>query len=376
MTNNELAINTVPVDLGDRSYDILIGEGLLDEIGSIIVERFGRNRRLAVICDENVEDLYGEKILSVFEDVEIDAVPITVPAGELSKSWAMLETVVGAILDARLERGDLVIALGGGVIGDLAGFAASVARRGMGFIQIPTSLLAQVDSSVGGKTGINTTAGKNLVGAFYQPSLVVASTEVLKTLPPREFRAGYAEVVKYGLIDRPEFFEWLETNRLAVFEGGKECQSAIAQCCRAKAEIVAQDEREGSVRALLNLGHTFGHALEREVNYNPQRLIHGEGVAIGVCLAHQFSVELGLLDQGVADRVEQHFMEAGLPTKISDIPGPRMDAETVLSHMKQDKKMERGNLTFILTKGLGQAYIDKSVTENQARSFLKKALAK
>lgn len=375
MTDDTLTRGTsVTVALGERSYDILIGAGLLSRLGAEIAERFGRDRRVAIITDENVEELHGEAVTASLAAAGINAVTITVPAGEPSKSFSMLETVVSEILETRLERGDFVLALGGGVVGDLAGFAAAIARRGMRFIQVPTSLLAQVDSSVGGKTGINTEAGKNLVGAFYQPALVVACSDVLDTLPDREFAAGYAEVVKYGLINRPGFFEWLEKNRGAVFQGGPERQEAIAECCEAKADIVRQDEREGGVRALLNLGHTFGHALEKAVGYDPKRLIHGEGVSIGICLAHRFSVMLGLLDETVALRVEDHFRSAGLPVKIRDIPGDPMDAGMLLSHMKQDKKVERGALTFILTRGLGQSFIEKNVPEDKVLHFLNEEL--
>jgi 3-dehydroquinate synthase len=279
--------------------------------------------------------------------------------------------VVGGVLGARLERGDAVIALGGGVIGDLAGFAAGIVRRGMNFIQIPTSLLAQVDSSVGGKTGINTEHGKNLVGVFQQPRLVLADAGVLDTLPAREFRAGYAEVAKYGLIDRLDFFAWLESNWREVFAGGPARAQAIAQSCQAKADVVARDEFETGDRALLNLGHTFGHALEGATGYDSARLVHGEGVAIGMALAHRFSSRMNLCSPDDAARVERHLRDVGLPWRMADIPGSLPDAERLLGYIAQDKKVSRGALTFILTRGVGQSFIARDVPASEVLSFLK-----
>ena len=279
-----------------------------------------------------------------------------------------------AYLAARLERGDAVIALGGGVIGDLAGFASGIVRRGMRFVQMPTSLLAQVDSSVGGKTGINSGHGKNLVGVFHQPQLVLADTEVLDTLPPREFRAGYAEVAKYGLIDRPDFFAWLEKNWQEIFSGGPARTQAIAESCRAKADVVARDEYETGDRALLNLGHTFGHALEAATGYDSERLVHGEGVAIGMALAHRFSSRLNLCSMDDALRVEAHLKAVGLPWRMADIPGSLPDAERLLAYIAQDKKVTRGALTFILTRGVGQAFIARDVPSSEVLSFLKENL--
>lgn len=277
----------VHVPLGDRAYDILIGPGLVARAGGEISSRL-KGKRAAIITDEHVAPLYLEALTDGLQTDGIEAVSLTLPAGEKTKSFEHLMTVCDTVLAARVERNDTVIALGGGVIGDLAGFAAGIVRRGVRFVQIPTSLLAQVDSSVGGKTGINSRYGKNLLGVFHQPDLVLADTAVLDTLSPREFRAGYAEVVKYGLIDKPEFFEWLENNWSDVVKGGPARIKAIATSCQAKADVVVADERENGVRALLNLGHTFGHALEAATEYDSKRLVHGEGVAIGMVLAHQF----------------------------------------------------------------------------------------
>jgi 3-dehydroquinate synthase len=362
-------ITTVPVRLGDRSYDILIGAGLIDSAGREIASR-GKSVRVAIVTDETVARLHLDRLNESLRDAGIDATPIIVPPGERSKGFATLETVTNAILAARLERGDVVVALGGGVIGDLAGFAAGIARRGMGFIQMPTSLLAQVDSSVGGKTGINTSHGKNLVGVFYQPQLVLADTQVLDTLSPREFRAGYAEVAKYGLIDRPDFFSWLEKNWQGIFNGGPERTEAIAISCQAKADVVARDERETGDRALLNLGHTFGHALETATNYDSARLVHGEGVAIGMVMAHQFSAQMNLASPDDAKRVEAHLRNVGLPVSIADIPGDLPPASTLMDYIAQDKKVARGALTFILTRGIGQSFIAKDVPPSAVLSFL------
>lgn len=370
MTKESSAPVRVKVGLGERAYDILIGPGLVDATGAAISDRLA-GVRTAIITDETVGDHYLDRLQSSLASHGIETASITLPAGEKTKSFEALQTVVDGILTAKLERGDAVIALGGGVIGDLAGFAAGITRRGMNFIQIPTSLLAQVDSSVGGKTGINTGRGKNLVGVFHQPRLVLADTDVLDTLSPREFRAGYAEVMKYGLIDRPDFFSWLENNWQAVFEGGEARSEAIAQSCRAKAEVVARDEREAGERALLNLGHTFGHALEAATGYDSDRLVHGEGVAVGIALAHRFSSRLNLASPDDAVRVETHLRSVGLPTDLNDIPGSLPDAEALLSYIAQDKKVSRGSLTFILTRGIGQSFIAKDVPASEVLSFLK-----
>ncbi|MEK1888814.1 MAG: 3-dehydroquinate synthase [Phyllobacterium sp.] len=359
----------VPVKLGDRSYDILIGAGLIERAGREIADRTDA-MRVAIVSDETVAGLHLERLTHSLNAAGVHATPILVTPGEKSKGFATLETVTNAILSARLERGDIVIAFGGGVIGDLAGFAAGIARRGMGFVQIPTSLLAQVDSSVGGKTGINTAHGKNLVGLFYQPQLVLADTAILDTLSPREFRAGYAEVAKYGLIDRPDFFAWLEKNWRGIFAGGPERTEAIAVSCRSKADVVARDELEIGDRALLNLGHTFGHALETATNYDSHRLVHGEAVAIGMVLAHQFSSKMNLASPDDAARVETHLRTVGLPTSIDDVPGDMPPAEKLMDYIAQDKKVARGALTFILTRGIGQSFIAKDVPASAVLSFL------
>jgi len=363
----------VRVELGERSYDILIGQGLAARAGEEIGARLP-GVRAAVVTDGNVARLHGTAVSENLARAGIEPTTIEVDAGERSKSFAVLEDVVHGILDARLERGDVVVALGGGVIGDLAGFAAGIVRRGMHFVQMPTSLLAQVDSSVGGKTGINTRHGKNLVGVFQQPRLVLADTALLDTLSAREFRAGYAEVVKYGLIDRPGFFDWLETNWRAVFAGGAERVHAIAESCQAKADMVARDELETGDRALLNLGHTFGHALEAATGYDSARLVHGEGVAIGMALAHRFSSRLNLCSMDDARRVEAHLAAVGLPVSVGEIPGELPGAERMLEYIAQDKKVSRGALTFILTRGIGQSFVAKDVPAAEVLSFLQSAL--
>jgi 3-dehydroquinate synthase len=296
-----------------------------------------------------------------------------VEEGEGSKSYAGLEKVSEALIAARIERNDLVIALGGGVVGDLAGFAAAILRRGVDFVQVPTSLLAQVDSSVGGKTGINSPQGKNLLGAFHQPVLVVADTSALDTLSPRQFRAGYAEVAKYGVLGDEAFFAWLEADHAELFKGGAAREHAIATSCRAKAAIVARDERETGDRALLNLGHTFGHALEAATGFS-DRLFHGEGVAIGMVLAAEFSASLGMISQADAARIERHLAGVGLPTRLQDIAGFAQeglaDADALVALMAQDKKVRRGKLTFILLEAIGRAVIAKDVEPTRVRDFL------
>jgi 3-dehydroquinate synthase len=365
---------TVPVSLGERSYDILIGKGLVDRAGAEVAKRL-KGARVAIVTDENVAKAHLERLTASFNQAGIEATPVVVAPGEKSKSFATLETVTNAILAARLERGDALVAFGGGVVGDLSGFVAGIVRRGMNFVQMPTSLLAQVDSSVGGKTGINTAYGKNLVGVFYQPQLVLADTDVLDTLSPREFRAGYAEVAKYGLIDRPDFFAWLEKNWQEVFAGGAARTEAIAESCRSKAAVVARDERETGDRALLNLGHTFGHALETATGYDSSRLVHGEGVAIGMALAHRFSMKMNLAGVEAVERVEAHLKAVGLPTALSDVPGGLPPAEKLMDYIAQDKKVARGALTFILTHGIGQSFIAKDVPPAAVLEFLKERLA-
>ncbi len=361
-------IETVNVALGDRSYDILIGDNLIQSAGDEILARFG-SVNVAVVSDDNVASHHMDLLVQSLEGAGLKATKIVVAPGEASKSWQVLETVVHGILSAKLERGDLVIALGGGVIGDLAGFAASIVRRGMAFVQIPTSLLAQVDSSVGGKTGVNAPHGKNLIGAFHQPGLVLADTSALDTLSDRHMRAGYAEVAKYGLINDDAFFSWLEENWSDVLKGGDARRHAVATSCRAKAAVVAADEKEAGERALLNLGHTFGHAFERATGYS-DRLVHGEAISIGMVLAHRFSCRMNLASMDDANRVKAHFNSVGLPTELSHIPGDPFSEDELMDHIAQDKKVSRGALTFILTNGIGKAFIANDVPPAEVKSFL------
>lgn len=361
---------TVAVDLAERSYDIIIGKGVLDEAGERIAA-LAPGARAVIVSDENVAPIYLDRMQANLAASGIESFGAVVPVGEASKSWHGVETVTNAILDGKLERGDLVIALGGGVVGDLAGFAAAITRRGMRFVQVPTSLLAQVDSSVGGKTGINTTHGKNLVGSFHQPILVLADTATLDTLAQREVKAGYAETVKYGLIDDADFFEWLEVNGQSLLDGDDAIRGqAIARSCAAKARVVAADEHEGGRRALLNLGHTFGHALEVLCGYDAGKLVHGEGVAIGMVVAHRFSHHLGHCSGQDVERMTRHLAALGLPTQMSDIEGFNPNVDQLLEAMKQDKKVSRGSLTFILTRGIGQSFIARDVPEDEVRAFL------
>jgi 3-dehydroquinate synthase len=372
---DDIAAQRVAVDLGTRSYDILIGRNLLSGAGARIAEALP-GARVAVVTDETVARHHLSALQDSLEAAGIGFVSILLPPGEASKRFDVFETVCDRVLEARLERGDAIVALGGGVVGDLAGFVAASVRRGMPFVQMPTSLLAQVDSSVGGKTGINVRHGKNLIGAFHQPVLVLADTSVLDTLSPREFRAGYAEVVKYGLLGDAPFFSWLEANHRAVFAGGPEREEAIAASCRAKARVVAADEFEAGERALLNLGHTFGHALEAIVAYDGTRLVHGEGVAIGMRLAFDFSRTLGLCGVDDCARVAAHLAAVGLPTHIGDIPGQMPPADTFLDIMAQDKKVSRGALTFVLVRGIGEAYVERGVDPARLHGFLTDELAR
>ncbi|MBX3524144.1 MAG: 3-dehydroquinate synthase [Xanthobacteraceae bacterium] len=368
-TRNEI----VKVRLGKRSYDIVIGENLIAEAGKRIA-KLKPGTAVAIVTDGNVAHHHLGTLERSLEAANIRYRSVLLSPGESTKSFSDLQTVAEAILESRIERGDLVVALGGGVIGDLAGFAASVVRRGVGFVQIPTTLLAQVDSSVGGKTGINSPQGKNLIGAFHQPSLVLADLRTLDTLPPREFRAGYGEVAKYGLINDAKFFAWLEKHAPEIFAGGPARAKAVATSCKAKAAIVARDEREAGDRALLNLGHTFGHALEAATGYS-DRLLHGEGVALGCVLAFKLSVKLKLCKAADLQRVIKHIAGVGLPVKLSQIPGALPNADALLALMAQDKKVQRGKLVFILAKGIGKAFIAKNVDPKVVREVLKEALA-
>ena len=365
---------TVPVSLAGRSYDIRIGRGLIDSAGAEIAA-IAPGARAAIVTDENLAHLHLARLQASLASAGLTSKATVLKPGEATKNWTDLGKVVDDLLADRLERGDIVIAFGGGVIGDLTGFAASMVRRGMRFVQIPTSLLAQVDSSVGGKTAVNSRHGKNLIGAFYQPCLVLADTALLDTLSDREFRAGYAEVVKYGLIDQPKFFEWLEAgNWRGILAGGPEREEAVRIACAAKAAVVARDETETGDRALLNLGHTFGHALEAVTGYNSARLVHGEGVAIGTALAHRFSQRLGLCPGQDATRVARHFEAVGLPTRLDQVPGGVGTASDLLTAIRQDKKVARGALTFILTRGLGQSFIAKNIPEADVIAFLETEL--
>ncbi|WP_042995526.1 3-dehydroquinate synthase [Bartonella quintana] len=370
---------TVTVKLDKHCYDIIIGPGLVAQavwqIKHSLHKKDLHQTRFALVTDSNVASLHLDTLQAELTKNKIHTVPIIVEAGEQSKSFLTLQIVIDRILAARLERGDCVIAFGGGVIGDLGGFAASIIRRGMNFIQMPTTLLAQIDSSVGGKTGINSRYGKNLIGAFYQPQCVIADTCFLDTLPLREFRAGYAEIVKYGLISQPDFFEWLEKNWQKIFSNGPTRTEAIVRSCQFKADIVARDEHETGERALLNLGHTFGHMLETATAYDSSRLIHGEAVAIGMVLAHQFSAQLNLINPTLIQRVEAHLKAVGLPTQLKDIPGKLPEAETLMTLIAQDKKVSQNNLTFILTRGLGQSFIAKTVSPETVLAFLEQKLA-
>ena len=367
----------VEVALENRAYDIVIGRGVLASLG----ERVAALRpgvRTAIVTDRTVAKHWLEPAEAALAASGIPTSRIVVEEGEISKTYAGLEKVSEALVAAKIERNDLVIALGGGVVGDLAGFAAAILRRGVDFVQVPTSLLAQVDSSVGGKTGINSPQGKNLLGAFHQPVLVSADTAVLDTLSPRQFRAGYAEVAKYGVLGDEAFFTWLEKNYADIFKGGSAREHAIATSCRAKAGVVSRDERETGERALLNLGHTFGHALEAATGFS-DRLFHGEGVAIGMTLAAQFSARLGMIGEADALRVERHLVEAGLPTRLQDIAGFAQeglaDADALMALMAQDKKVKRGKLTFILLEAVGRAVIAKDVEPAPVRDFLQEKLA-
>ena len=369
---------TVDVALGDRAYDIVIGRDVLPSLGARIAA-LRPGARTAIVTDRNVARYWLETTQATLSEAGMAAAVVVVEEGEASKSYAGLEQVSEALLAAKIERNDLVIALGGGVVGDLAGFAAAILRRGVDFVQVPTSLLAQVDSSVGGKTGINSPRGKNLLGAFHQPVLVIADTAVLDTLPPRQFRAGYSEVAKYGVLGDATFFAWLEANHADIFAGGAAREHAIATSCRAKAAIVARDERETGERALLNLGHTFGHALEAATGFS-DRLFHGEGVSVGMVLAAELSAQLGMISESDSARLRHHLAEVGLPTHLQDIAGFAQeglgDADALMALMAQDKKVKRGRLTFILLEAIGRAVIAPDVEPSTVRDFLKAKLAR
>jgi 3-dehydroquinate synthase len=358
----------IRVGLGERGYDIHVGHGLLANAGALL-KPFARGP-VPVVTDAIVGEIHLAPFLEACRGSGIDAHAVVIPPGEGSKSFSGLEKLSGELLNSGVDRGGLIVALGGGVIGDLTGFVSGVLKRGVGFAQIPTTLLAQVDSSVGGKTAINTPQGKNLIGLFHQPRIVIADTALLATLPRRELLAGYAEVAKYAALGDSQFFEWLEMNGARAISGDSQALiHAVAQSCRMKAGIVARDERESGERALLNLGHTFGHALEAATGFS-QRLIHGEAVAIGTVLAFRLSVRLGLCPGQDAERFGRHLQSVGLPSAISDIPGPRPTSETLIAAMGHDKKVKDGKLTFILLHRLGEAFVTTEVPLNAVKDVL------
>ncbi|MBI6629131.1 3-dehydroquinate synthase [Pontibaca salina] len=365
---------TVHVPLGARAYDVEIGPGLIGKAGAFIAPLLTR-RRVTVLTDETVAALHLESLRAGLARADIDMQALALPPGEGTKSWPQFTRAVEWLLEQKVERSDIVIALGGGVIGDLAGFAAAVLRRGVRFVQIPTSLLAQVDSSVGGKTGINSDHGKNLIGAFHQPSLVLADTDVLNTLPHRDLLAGYGEVVKYGLLGDAEFFAWLERHGPALAAGEMAARvEAVTRSVQMKADIVVRDETEQGDRALLNLGHTFCHALEAATGYS-NRLLHGEGVAVGCALAFDLSARLGLCSQEDPIRVRAHLREMGMKTDLTDISGELPDANGLLALMAQDKKVVDGQLRFVLARGIGTAFVTSDVPSEMVRNLLAESLA-
>lgn len=368
-----MTVDVVPVALGARSYEVRIGAGLIERAGAEIGPLL-RRRKAAVITDDSVAALHLMRLARAFEQEGIAVTALTIPPGEASKGWAQFARVSEWLLEQKIERRDIVVAFGGGVVGDLVGFAAATLRRGVRFVQIPTTLLAQVDSSVGGKTGINTAQGKNLIGAFHQPSLVLADIGVLESLPARDFLAGYGEVVKYGLLGDAAFFEWLEANGPDLAGDAGKRQYAVRRSVEMKAGIVARDETEEGERALLNLGHTFCHALEKATGYS-DRLLHGEGVAIGCALAFELSQRLGLCAQEAPGRVRAHLRAMGMKVDIADIPGDLPDAEALLRLMGQDKKVVDGKLRFILARAIGEAFVADDVPPDLVKTLLDEALS-
>ncbi|KAF0136708.1 MAG: 3-dehydroquinate synthase [Rhodospirillaceae bacterium] len=366
----DVAEDRLRVDLGSRSYVIHVGSGLIDRAGALVAPVL-RQRRVFVVSDTLVAPLYLDRLQVALTATGIAVESTVLPAGEQTKSFAFLKRLLDTLLTARCERQTTLIALGGGVIGDLTGFAAAILLRGIDFVQIPTTLLAQVDSAVGGKTGIDTSHGKNLIGAFHQPRLVIADTATLDTLPAREIRAGYAEVVKYGCIDTPAFFAWLEDHgpRLLAAGDAEVRRHVVLTSCAAKARVVAADEREDGPRALLNLGHTFGHALEAETGFGPD-LLHGEAVAVGLVLAFDLSVRRGLCPTAEADRLRRHLAGVGLPVSIRQAVARPLAPDHLLAHMLRDKKVRDGRLTFVLARGIGHAFLDRMVTMEQVLTVL------
>lgn len=374
MTKTTPTINTVDVDLGSRSYQVRIGPGLIDTIGSELAPLLHR-RKVAVVTDETVAAAHLTRLARSLEQAGIAMTALALPPGEGTKGWEQFSRCAEWLLEQKIERRDIVVAFGGGVVGDLAGFAAAVLRRGVRFVQLPTTLLAQVDSSVGGKTGINTAQGKNLVGAFHQPSLVLADTAVLDTLSRRDMLAGYGEVVKYGLLGDADFFDWLEGHAPALIAGDQTARlHAVTRSVQMKAGVVSRDETEEGERALLNLGHTFCHALEKATGYS-DRLLHGEGVAIGCALAFELSQRLGLCSQEAPSRVRAHLQALGMKTDLSDIPGDLPGAQALLGLMGQDKKVIDGKLRFILARGIGQAFVADDVPNEVVLNLLQDRMA-
>ena len=368
-------IYTVSVPLPGRAYDVRIGEGLLEQAG-IEIDPFLNRKRVRIVTDANVADMHLLTLQDALSASGIESAALVLPAGEATKNWPSLTKTVDWLIAEQVERRDLIIALGGGVIGDLVGFAAAILRRGVGFVQIPTSLLAQVDSSVGGKTGINATQGKNLIGAFHQPKLVLADIGVLDTMSERDLLAGYGEVVKYGLLGDAAFFEWLEDAGPKLAKGDMEARTyAVKRSVEMKADIVLRDETEQGDRALLNLGHTFCHALEAATGYS-ERLLHGEGVAIGCGLAFELSARLGLCSQEDPSRVRAHLQNMGMKTDLNDIPGDLPSSETLVDLMSQDKKVIDGQLRFILANGIGEAFVTADVPRDAVVAVLQDALAR
>ena len=360
---------TLRVELGKRSYEIQVGNGLLPSAGERIKPYLMQNRAI-IITDENVAKLHLNVLKNSLVAANIRCHEIVLPAGEKTKDFNFLKNLVSELLELNVERSTTLLALGGGVTGDLTGFTAAILLRGIDFIQIPTTLLSQVDSSVGGKTGINTRHGKNLVGAFYQPKLVIADIDSLDTLAKREILAGYAEIAKYGLINNAKFFEWLEENGAALCEGNRELRKqAVIISCQTKANIVSTDERETGDRALLNLGHTFGHALEAEAGFS-NRLLHGEAVAIGIVIAIDLSVRMGLCSKNDLNKVRNHFREIGLPIGLKEIAAGNWSAEGLIKNMLQDKKAEAGNLAFILSGGIGNSLVSREVSHKDLIEIL------
>ncbi len=373
MTTQKTDNQTINVALGARAYDVEVGTGLIDRAGALLAPHLTRPWTV-VVTDANVAAAQGERLFTGLKAAGVAAEEIVLAPGEQAKSFDALESLLRRLISLGVERSDLIIAFGGGVIGDLAGFAAGVLRRGCRFAQIPTTLLAQVDSSVGGKTAINAPEGKNLVGVFHQPAIVLADVAALASLPARERRAGYAEVVKYGAVDQPDFFDWLQTNGPRVLAGEAAATTrAVAASVRAKADIVAADEREGGARALLNLGHTFGHALEAVYGYDG-RLLHGEAVAAGMGLAFDYATSIGMCPPAEAARLKAHLNASGLPASLSDLPpGPALGSETLIGLMMQDKKVVGGALTLILPARIGAARIVRDVDAASVSAFLKSA---